>query len=199
MDGWWMDDRQRQTAGRAVVCSAASPGRSSRGEGAVHHRLMEGQAEAATAFWRSTARCVLSCFEHFCWLSNPVSHPTATLAVCTCSTLTPVMNIQNIDRSLYVQYFHRNVCLNTLRIEGKEESTYRQGTGCKMVTEALNVVKRQRFDFLSSVLTATPGDRLTVKQLLGADRTTQTQNDQNRNKWQDPACIKSWWTDVALL
>lgn len=58
---------------------------------------------------------------------------------------------------------------DTLRIEGKEESTYRQCTGCKMVTEALNVVKRQRFDFLSSVLTATPGDRLTVKQLLGAD------------------------------
>lgn len=77
---------------------------------------------------------------------------------------------------------------NTLRIEGKEESTYRQCTGCKMVTEALNVVKRQRFDFLSSVLTATPGDRLTVKQLLRGrpevltDATIQTPNDQNRNK-----------------
>lgn len=35
-----------------------------------------------------------------------------------------------------------------------------------MVTEALNVVKRQMFDFLSSVLTATPGDKLTVKHLL---------------------------------
>lgn len=70
--------------------------------------------------------------------------------------------IQNIDTSIYIsmetsvltpEVEYLFVCListdaNTTRIEGKEESTYLQCTGCKMVTEALNVVKRQRFDFL---------------------------------------------------